>query len=96
MAEEPTDRRRSIRRNECGLVVVVVACQAGFEQIAGVLIDANDGGFRARHPYSAFQPGEKVSFLHRFCEGVARVFWHEALNSEYETGFSYGDRLHCP
>jgi hypothetical protein len=51
--------------------------------------DANDHGFRVRHPYAGFEPGDMVSFIHRFREGVARVIWNKPLGAEFETGFGY-------
>jgi hypothetical protein len=88
MPVEPSNRRRSVRKNEHGMVVLVTAGAAA-QQISGILMDENEHGFRARHPYSGFQPGHLVSFIHRCGEGVARVIWHKAFGSEFETGFAY-------
>ncbi|MBZ5593238.1 MAG: hypothetical protein LAP39_13435 [Acidobacteriia bacterium] len=71
------------------MVVLVASGAREPRQITGALIDANDDGFRVRHPYEGFQPGDLVSFIHRMREGTARVVWHKALGSDFETGFSY-------
>ena len=59
--------------------------------ITGVLIDASQDGFRVRHLYESFQPGQIVSYIHRVREGMARVIWHLATDGEFETGFEYLD-----
>lgn len=59
--------------------------------ITGVLIDASEDGFRARHAYGCFQPNHIVSYIHRFREGMARVIWNLATDQEFETGFEYLD-----
>ncbi len=59
--------------------------------VTGVLIDSSQDGFRARHLYSGFEPGQIVSYIHRFREGMARVVWHQATDGESETGFEYLD-----
>jgi hypothetical protein len=69
------------------MVVLVTAVTT--TQVSAVLMDESEHGFRARHPYSGFQPGDKVSFIHRFREGVARVIWNKPAGSEVETGFAY-------
>ena len=58
-------------------------------QISGILVDASSQGFRVRHPYAGFVPGDTVNFIHRFHEGVARVIWNKCLGSEFESGFAY-------
>jgi len=70
-------------------MVVLVTAGIPAQKISGVLIDESDDGFRVRHPYTGFRPGEKVSFIHRWREGVARVIWSNAVDSQVETGFAY-------
>lgn len=69
------------------LLVTVHAPQS--LRISGILIDANDHGFRVRHQYEGFNPNDVVNFIHRLREGVARVVWHERIGADFETGFSY-------
>jgi hypothetical protein len=69
--------------------MVVLVTAGATTQVSAVLIDESQDGFRAHHSYSGFQPGDKVSFIHRFREGVARVIWNKAVGSEFETGFAY-------
>ena len=69
--------------------MVVLVTAGSTTQVSAVLMDESEHGFRARHTYSAFQPGDKVSFIHRFREGVARVIWNKASGSDFETGFAY-------
>jgi hypothetical protein len=69
--------------------MVVLVTAGTTRQVSAVLIDESEHGFRAHHPSSGFQPGEKVSFIHRFREGVARVIWTQPSGSEFETGFAY-------
>jgi hypothetical protein len=69
--------------------MVVLVTAGATTQVSAVLIDESEHGFRARHPYAGFQPGDKVSFIHRFREGVASVIWNKAVGSEFETGFAY-------
>ena len=88
MPDQPPDRRRSVRISQSGMVVLVTA-GTPTQQVSGVLVDESGHGFRVRHPYSGFQSGEKVNFIHRCREGVARVIWNRPLNSEFETGFAY-------
>lgn len=57
--------------------------------VTGVLIDESQDGFRVRHLYADFHPGEIVSYIHRVSEGRARVVWHLATDGEFETGFEY-------
>ena len=70
-------------------MVVLVTAGTPTQQISGILIDESDHGFRVRHPYSGFQPGEMVSFIHRCREGVARVMWNKAVGSDFEAGLAY-------
>jgi hypothetical protein len=69
--------------------MVVLVTAGTTAQVSAVLMDESEHGFRARHPYTGFQPGDKVSFIHRFREGVALVIWNKASGSEFETGFAY-------
>jgi hypothetical protein len=69
--------------------MVVLVTAGTTAQVSAVLMDESEHGFRARHPYTGFQPGDKVSFIHRFREGVALVIWNKPSGSEFETGFAY-------
>jgi len=69
--------------------MVVLVSAGSTTQVSAVLIDESEHGFRVRHPYAGFQPGDKVGFIHRFREGVARVIWHKPVGSEFETGLAY-------
>ena len=89
MPDEQPDRRQSIRENRYGIAVLTSAAAPDSWHVSGTLVDANDHGFRVRHPYAGFEPGEMVSFIHRFREGVARVIWNKAVGSEFETGCAY-------
>ncbi len=70
-------------------MVVLVTAGSPTQQISGVLLDESAHGFRVRHPYPGFQLGEKVSFIHRCREGVARVMWNRAVGSDFEAGLAY-------
>ncbi|HVP49339.1 MAG TPA: PilZ domain-containing protein [Bryobacteraceae bacterium] len=91
MPDAPQERRRSIRRTEHGIVFMVTTSAPERQRISGALIDVSDHGFRVRHLYAGFQPGEFVSFIHRKREGFARVVWHKPEGSDFETGFSYSE-----
>ena len=69
--------------------MVVLVTAGTTAQVSAVLMDESEHGFRARHPYTGFQPGDKVSFIHRFRDGVALVIWNTPCGSEFETGFAY-------
>jgi len=70
-------------------MVLLVFGAAQQNQVAGVLVDASDGGFRVRHPFSGFRQTDVVRFLHPLAEGTARVVWTRAVALEFETGFVY-------
>src|ERR1700693_1371004 len=89
------DRRRSVRKQEHGMALLIPT-NSTVHRVAGVLIDANDRGFRERHAYSEFQRNDTVSFIHRLQEGTARVIWTHAANREFETGFEYLDDSPAP
>jgi len=91
MPDQPQERRRSIRRTEHGIVFMTTVGGQERQRISGALIDVSDHGFRVRHLHAGFQPGDFVSFIHRTREGSARVVWHRAADSEFETGFSYSE-----
>src|SRR5690242_13746013 len=90
MSGRKKDRRRSIRKQEDGMALLVPT-NSTVHRVAGVLIDTNHRGFRAWHRYSEFQQNDTVSFIHRLREGTARVIWTRAVNQEFETGFEYLD-----
>jgi hypothetical protein len=72
-------------------MALLVPTNSTIHRVAGVLIDTNDRGFRARHGYAEFQRNDTVSFIHRLREGTARVIWTHAVNREFESGFEYLD-----
>ena len=90
MSGRKKDRRRSIRKQADG-IALLVPTNSTLHRVAGVLIDTNRRGFRARHGYSEFQRNDTISFLHRLREGTARVIWTRAVDQEFETGFEYLD-----
>ena len=86
--QQMTDRRKSVRHRERGMALLKPV-HMDMPPITGVLIDANQTGFRVRHLYSGFHPNDLVSYIHRVSEGMARVIWHLATDGEFETGFEY-------
>jgi len=84
------ERRGSVRKKEYGMALLVPN-SAKADCVAGLLIEANDRGFRVKHSYSGFRRNHVVRFIHRLREGAARVVWTRAANLEFETGFEYLD-----
>ena len=91
MRKPMKERRGSVRKKDYGMALLVPS-HARVDPVAGVLVDVNSRGFRARHSYSGFRRNHVVSFIHRLREGTARVVWNRAANQEFETGFEYLDQ----
>ena len=72
-------------------MALLVRSHSNADCVAGVLIDANNRGFRVKHSYPGFRRNHVVRFIHRLREGAARVVWTQAANGEFETGFEYLD-----
>src|SRR5690349_25143738 len=90
LREQMTDRRESVRRSERGMALLKPA-QLNMPPVTGVLIDSSQNGFRVRHLYAGFEPGQIASYIHRVREGMARATWHRATDAEFETGLEYLD-----
>ena len=84
------ERRGSLRTKEYGMALLVPS-HSNADCVAGVLIDANDRGFRVKHSYSGFRRNHVVRFIHRLREGTARVVWTRSTKRGFETGFEYLD-----
>ena len=61
--------------------------------VLGRLVDVSRSGFRARHTYLRFEPGQDVRFERPDSSGRARVMWNRILDDRAETGFLVIDTL---
>jgi len=80
--------RRSARTKARGMALLVFG-ETLQNRVAGVLVNAGDGGFCVSHPFPDFKKGDVVLFLHPLSEGAARVIWTLAVALDFETGFAY-------
>ncbi len=80
------ERRREVRVAADAELTLVVDDPLPAE-VRGRLVDISRSGFRARHSYPRFQPGQQVSFRYPASEGQARVMWNRILDGRVETGF---------
>ena len=86
MEFDPRDRRKEPRVAADSELTLLVDGPAPAE-VHGRLVDISQSGFRARHAYPRFEPGQQVRFRHTATEGQARVMWNRILNDRVETGF---------
>ena len=86
MQLSPHERRKEVREAADADLTLVVDNPLP-EEVHGRLVDKSRSGFRARHSYPRFEPGQQVRFRHPDCEGQARVMWNRILDDRVETGF---------
>lgn len=86
MEGNPQDRRREPREPADAELTLLLDDPLPSE-VHGRLVDISRSGFRARHSYPRFEPGQQVRFRHPASEGQARVMWNRILNDRVETGF---------
>jgi hypothetical protein len=80
------DRRKEVR--EAHDAELTLAIDDPFPaEVRGRLVDISRSGFRARHSYLRFEPGQQVRFRYPASQGQARVMWNRILNGRVETGF---------
>ncbi|MFN7923959.1 MAG: PilZ domain-containing protein [Bryobacteraceae bacterium] len=75
------------RRETRHIVQGEVRLGIGGTETIGDLIDVSGFGFRARHDSPTLQPGQEVSFQHRFFVGKAEVVWTHPLGAQFDSGF---------
>ncbi len=86
------DRRKEPREPADGELTLFCDDPAPAE-VRGRLVDISRSGFRARHSYQRFEPGQNVRFLRPDSSGRARVMWNRILEDHVETGFLVLDTL---
>jgi hypothetical protein len=82
-----THERRKEDRKAADAELTLVVDGPFPAEVRGRLVDISGSGFRARHSYPRFEPGQRVRFRHPASEGQARVMWNRILNDRVETGF---------
>jgi hypothetical protein len=86
MELDPRERRKEPREDADAELTLVVDDPLPAE-VRGRLVDVSRSGFRARHAYPRFEPGQRVRFRSAASQGLARVIWNRILNDRVETGF---------
>jgi hypothetical protein len=83
------DRRRHPRTAVHGEAELVLEDSS---KVSGDVIEISHGGFRLRHEYRGFKEDQRVSFVHAFDKGKARVVWSRQVGPHMESGFCILDR----
>ena len=83
-----SDRRRYPRTSAHGTAQLILEDAS---EVSGDVIEISQGGFRMRHEFRGFQEGQRVTFVHPFAKGRARVVWTRDAGPHVETGFSLLD-----
>ncbi len=86
MERTPHERRREAREPADEELTLLLDDPLPAE-VHGRLVDISRSGFRARHSYPRFEPGQQVRFRYPASEGQARVMWNRILHDRVETGF---------
>jgi hypothetical protein len=85
MATGFIERRKEPRVPADGELTLYIDDPAPAE-VRGRLVDVSRSGFRARHGYPRFEPGQPVRVRHPVSAGRARVMWNRILEDRVETG----------